>query len=95
MLFPAGPIVVLEVLRIETNPNMLSYLAAGPLEDLITLENFTYGDTPTEQSIASLLDDVLGRGATFDVSNYDLSGEHDLRGVDDAAARERRALQGP
>lgn len=30
--------IILEVLKIETNPNMLSYLAAGPLEDLITLE---------------------------------------------------------
>jgi hypothetical protein len=30
--------IILEVLKIETNPNMLSYLAAGPLEDLITLD---------------------------------------------------------
>lgn len=30
--------IILEVLKIETNPNMLSYLAAGPLENLITLE---------------------------------------------------------
>lgn len=30
--------IILEVLKVETNPNMLSYLAAGPLEDLITLE---------------------------------------------------------
>ncbi len=30
--------IILEVLKLETNPNMLSYLAAGPLEDLITLD---------------------------------------------------------
>jgi hypothetical protein len=30
--------IILEVLKIESNPSMLSYLAAGPLEDLITLE---------------------------------------------------------
>jgi len=30
--------IILEVLKIETNANMLSYLAAGPLEDLITLD---------------------------------------------------------
>jgi hypothetical protein len=30
--------IIREVLKSETNPNMLSYLAAGPLEDLITLE---------------------------------------------------------
>jgi hypothetical protein len=30
--------VILEVLKIETNPNLLSYLAAGPLEDLISMD---------------------------------------------------------
>jgi hypothetical protein len=30
--------IILEVLKIETNPNMLSYLAAGPLEDLISMD---------------------------------------------------------
>ncbi len=30
--------VILEVLKIEANPNMLSYLAAGPLEDLISMD---------------------------------------------------------
>lgn len=30
--------VILEVLKLETNPNMLSYLAAGPLEDLISMD---------------------------------------------------------
>lgn len=30
--------MIVEVLKIETNPNMLSYLAAGPLEDLITMD---------------------------------------------------------
>lgn len=30
--------IILAVLKIETNPKLLSYLAAGPLEDLITLD---------------------------------------------------------
>lgn len=30
--------IILEILKAETNDNMLSYLAAGPLEDLITLK---------------------------------------------------------
>jgi hypothetical protein len=30
--------MILEVLKIESNPNLLSYLAAGPLEDLISLD---------------------------------------------------------
>ena len=48
-------------------------------EDVTTLENFAYGDTPTAEAIASLLDDVLGRGPAFDVSVYDLSNAHDTR----------------
>jgi len=47
--------------------------------DLITLENFTYGDTPTPEAVAALLADVLGRGPAFDVSLYDLSNDHDVR----------------
>jgi ATP-dependent DNA helicase RecQ len=61
----------------DGEPSGCEVLAAA--EDIITLENFTYGDTPTEESIASLLDDVLSRGESFDVSTYDLSGEHDMR----------------
>ena len=45
----------------------------------MTLENFTYGDTPTAEAVSGLLRDVLGRGPTFDVSLYDLSGDHDIR----------------
>jgi ATP-dependent DNA helicase RecQ len=48
-------------------------------EDLTTLENFVYGDTPTRESVESLVDDVLGQGAEFDLSTYDLSGRHDVR----------------
>jgi ATP-dependent DNA helicase RecQ len=48
-------------------------------EDVTTLENFAYGDTPTAEAIASLLGDVLGGGPTFDVSMYDLSNVHDTR----------------
>ena len=48
-------------------------------EDLTTLENFAYGDTPTPESVASLVDELLDRGPEFDVSTYDLSGNHDVR----------------
>ncbi len=48
-------------------------------EDLTTLENFVFGDTPTPEAVASLVDDVTGRGAEFDLSTYDLSGSHDVR----------------
>ena len=49
--------------------------------DVITLENFTYGDTPTPAAVAALIDDVLGRGPEFDVSLYDLSNHHDIRAL--------------
>ncbi len=48
-------------------------------EDVPTLENFAYGDTPAEGSLRSLLDDLLGRGPSFDLSLYALSAEHDIR----------------
>lgn len=48
-------------------------------DDVVTLENFSYGDTPTPQAVRSLITDVLGRGQVFDVSVYELSNEHDIR----------------
>ena len=48
--------------------------------DATVLENFTYGDTPTPEAVAGLLQHLLHRDAdTFDVSTYDLSGEFDVR----------------
>jgi ATP-dependent DNA helicase RecQ len=61
----------------DGKPSVCELLACG--DDVTTLENFTYGDTPTPQAVASLLDEVLGRGEAFDVSTYDLSGAHDIR----------------
>ena len=47
--------------------------------DLVVLENFSYGDTPEPEAIATFVEDVLGRGSPFDVSVYELSGAHDIR----------------
>ncbi|MEI7911827.1 MAG: ATP-dependent DNA helicase RecQ [Verrucomicrobiota bacterium] len=47
--------------------------------DLTVLENFIYGDTPTPGALGNLLDRVLRRGHTFDVSAYDLSVTCDMR----------------
>ena len=52
-------------------------LACG--DDVIVLENFTYGDTPDASSVGALVDEVLGQGKEFDVSVYDLSRAHDVR----------------
>jgi ATP-dependent DNA helicase RecQ len=50
-------------------------------DDVPTLENFAFGDTPTREALAGLLADVLQHpvGAEFAVSEYDLSVRHDLR----------------
>ncbi len=53
-------------------------------DDIPALENFAYGDTPTPQSLRSLVGEVLSwdggqdAGATA-VSPYDLSQRHDMR----------------
>jgi ATP-dependent DNA helicase RecQ len=48
-------------------------------EDVPTLENFAYGDTPTEAAVRGLIVEVLGAGTSFHVSVADLSGRHDIR----------------
>lgn len=49
------------------------------LDDLNILENFIYGDTPTETSLHSLVDDIFSHDEIFDVSQYELSNSHDIR----------------
>ena len=61
----------------DGKPSTCEVLACG--DDRVTLENFTFGDTPTRAAVTSLLREVLGLGDTFDVSTYDLSGGHDIR----------------
>ena len=50
-------------------------------DDVPTLENFAFGDTPTREALGGLLAEVLEHpvGATFAASEYDLSVRHDLR----------------
>jgi len=50
-------------------------------DDVPTLENFAYGDTPTREALAGLLADVLQHpvGTEFAVSEHELSVRHDLR----------------
>ena len=52
-------------------------LACG--DDLVTLENFIYGDTPTPEAVRHLVDHTLRLGNEFDVSVYELSGVNDIR----------------
>ena len=50
-------------------------------DDIATLENFSYGDTPTLDAVQGLIGFVLEQPATFDVSIYALSTEHDIRAL--------------
>jgi ATP-dependent DNA helicase RecQ len=47
--------------------------------DVPTLENFAYGDTPTEASLRELVAEVLASGPAFDVSLAQLTTRHDIR----------------
>jgi ATP-dependent DNA helicase RecQ len=51
------------------------------LDDVPTLENFAFGDTPTREALVGLLAHVLAHpaGAEFALSEYELSVRHDLR----------------
>ncbi|NOR50497.1 MAG: RecQ family ATP-dependent DNA helicase [Desulfuromonadales bacterium] len=48
-------------------------------DDAITLENFSYGDTPEAATIAAFTRHLLDAGETFDISEYQLSGQFDVR----------------
>jgi ATP-dependent DNA helicase RecQ len=53
-------------------------MLASP-EDVITLENFSYGDTPEAETVAEFTRHILDAGGVFDISEYDLSGRFDMR----------------
>src|SRR5262245_40878719 len=46
-------------------------------EDVPTLENFAYGDTPTQESLEGLIAELLDAGPSFHVSLTELSSRHD------------------
>ncbi len=48
-------------------------------DDLNVLENFIYGDTPSEEAVGGLVRDLFGRQPSFDLALYELSSRHDIR----------------
>ncbi|MDA0322332.1 MAG: RecQ family ATP-dependent DNA helicase [Verrucomicrobia bacterium] len=50
-------------------------------DDIATLENFTYGDTPTLQAVQGLVAHLLEQPDIFDLSIYDLAHEYDIRNL--------------
>jgi ATP-dependent DNA helicase RecQ len=58
-------------------PSLVELLACA--DDVPVLENFAYGDTPTETALRGLVTELLAASTEFTVSQYDLSARHDLR----------------
>jgi len=48
-------------------------------DDVATLENFSYGDTPTAAAVAGVIGHILDQPDHFDVSVYELSTAYDMR----------------
>jgi ATP-dependent DNA helicase RecQ len=51
----------------------------GSGQDLITLENFSYGDTPDNESILEITAMLTDQRDYFDISVYELSHKYDMR----------------
>jgi len=61
----------------DGEPAVCEMLACG--DDVITLENFTYGDTPASETVEAMVEEFLSAGEKFDVSVYDLARRYDTR----------------
>lgn len=61
----------------DGKPSHCEMLACA--DDLIVLQNFVFGDTPTPAALRQLLDHLLRRSGEFDISHYDLSRTTDIR----------------
>ena len=48
-------------------------------DDVCTLENFAYGDTPNRDAIRDLVEEMFSFSGQFDLSLYELSRRHDIR----------------
>jgi ATP-dependent DNA helicase RecQ len=58
-------------------PSLCEMFAVG--DDIQVLENFTYGDTPSAESVRALVQYIVTFDGVFDISTYELSTEFDLR----------------
>jgi len=58
-------------------PSRVELLACP--DDIPCLENFAFGDTPTEEALSGLIDELFALPPEFDVSLYELSARYDIR----------------
>ena len=61
----------------DGQPSHCELLACA--DDLVVLQNFIYGDTPTPAALRQLLDHLLRRGDELEISLWDLSRTTDIR----------------
>jgi len=61
----------------DGEPSVCEMLASA--DDAVTLENFSYGDTPEAETIAAFTRHLFAAEETFDVSEYQLSDQFDVR----------------
>jgi ATP-dependent DNA helicase RecQ len=61
----------------DGEPAVCELFAAA--SDVVTLENFTYGDTPTAAAVHGMVQDAFNGGDEIELSLYELSGRHDIR----------------
>ena len=61
----------------DGQPSVVHLLACA--DDAGVLEGYACGDTPTLEALHGLIDDVTGRGTSFELELYSLSDTHDLR----------------
>ncbi|MDX1519990.1 MAG: RecQ family ATP-dependent DNA helicase, partial [Anaerolineae bacterium] len=61
----------------DGRPSVCEVFASN--DDLITLENFVYGDTPERAALDQFLEFVLAQEPEFDISVYELANRFDIR----------------
>ncbi len=63
----------------DDKPSVVELLACP--DDVPTLENFVYGDTPTPESLRGFIEEILSLGPEFSIKETELSTRHDLRSL--------------
>ena len=63
----------------DGKPSVCKLLACA--DDCTVLANFTYGDTPTPESLQALVAHLLNQPEIFDISHYELSTQYDIRSL--------------
>lgn len=61
----------------DGQPSHCEMLACA--DDLIVLQNFVFGDTPTPLALRTAMDSLLRQGPEFSISQYELSRSTDIR----------------